>query len=178
MKIQDAEGRPLSDVICWGDANRIEGDSCMVYAEATDPPRLLAFYEEKQKIAMTLTIKPSEKLPPVVKLKPMGSVKGRLLDADGKPLAGIVVEPSYRDKAARTIDSIIREARPIESDVNGAFTLDSLIPGLPMELSFRRGRRNFEHVVKILGVTIQVQSGACRDVGEIKLKPAPEKASE
>jgi hypothetical protein len=178
MKIQDAEGRPLSDVLSWGDAHWIEGDSCTVYAEETDPPGFLIFHEVKQKLAATLTIKPGEKLPPVVKLKPMGSIKGRLLDADGKPLAGIVVEASYRDKTARTIDSIIHEPRPIESDANGVFTLDNLIPGLPFELTFRRGRRNFERIVKSPGAAIAVQPGACRDVGTIKLKPAPEKVDE
>jgi RNA polymerase sigma factor (sigma-70 family) len=178
MKIQDAEGRPLSDVISWGDAHWIAGDSCTVYAEETDPPRFLIFYEAKQKLAATLSIMPGEKLPPVVKLKPMGSIKGRLLDADGKLLTGIVVDPNYRDKTARRIDGIIHEARPIESDANGAFTLDSLIPGLPFELTFRRGRRNFERIAKSPEATIQVQTGACRDVGAIKLKPAPEKARE
>ena len=90
-------------------------------------------------------------------------------------------EPPYRGLSPAHQTLLLRpapEIRPIESDANGAFTLDSLIPGLPFELTFRHGRRNFERIVKSPQAIIEAQSGACRDVGAIKLKPAPEKASE
>jgi hypothetical protein len=178
VKIQDAEGKPLPEVDVWGAANRVEGDSCTIYGEATDKPRFLVFYEPKQKLAGTLKLKAGEKWPPVVKLKPTGSVTGRLLDADGKPLAGIVVAPRYRDSMANNMNSRVHETRPVASDANGAFTLDSLIPELPFELSFRRGRRDFAHQTKPADATVQIKPGACRDVGAIKLKPVPEKTGE
>ncbi|HEY7154357.1 MAG TPA: sigma-70 family RNA polymerase sigma factor [Gemmataceae bacterium] len=178
VKIQDAEGQSLPGVAVWGPLNRIEGDACTVYGETTDKSRFLVFYEPKRKLAGTLKWKAGEKWPPVVKLKPTGSVTGRLLDADGKPLAGIVVAPRYRDSMANNMNSRVHETRPVASDANGAFTLDSLIPELPFELSFRRGRRDFAHQTKPADATVQIKPGACRDVGAIKLKPVPEKTGE
>jgi hypothetical protein len=178
VKTQDAAGRPLLGVDAWGAANRVDGDSCTVFTQENAAQGLLIFYEAKRKLAATLTLKAGEKLPPIVIMKPMGSVKGRLLDANGKPLAGIVVDPHYRDETPRRIDSIIHEARPTESDANGAFTLDSLIPELPFEPTFRRGRGNFERIVKSSESAIQVKPGTCHDLESIKLKPVPEKAGE
>jgi RNA polymerase sigma factor (sigma-70 family) len=178
VKVQDAEGRPLPDVDGWGTANRIEDDSCTIYGETADKPRLLVFYEPKRKLAGTLTLKAGEKPPPLVKLRPMGSVTGRLLDADGKPLAGIVVAPRYRDSMANGMDGRFHEARPIASDASGVFTLDSLISELPFELSFRRGRRDFERQPKSAEAAIQVKPDERRDVGAITLKLAPEKKEE
>jgi hypothetical protein len=178
VKIQDAEGRPLLGIDAWGTANRIDGDSCTIYTQENAPPSFLILHKVKQKLAATLTLKAGEKPPPIVKLRPMGSVKGRLLDADGKPLAGSVVSPSYREKTANRIDSTIHEATPIASDANGVFTLDSLIPEVPFELSFRRGRRSFQHVAKPAEPAIQVNPGDCRDLGTIQLKLAPERRNE
>jgi RNA polymerase sigma factor (sigma-70 family) len=178
VKLQDAEGKPLSGVVTWGSASRIEGDSCTIYGEAAELQRLLVFYHPKRKLAATMTVKDGAKLPPVVRLKPMGSIKGRLLDADGKPLAGIVVAPSYNEGSANTIDSIIHEARPIASAANGAFTLDSLIPELPFALSFRSGRRTFARQSKSVEATVQVKPGECRDVGAIELKRLAKKKDE
>jgi hypothetical protein len=174
VKIQDTEGRPLSEADAWGAANRIDGDSCTVYGEY----RFLVFYEPKRKLAGALPLKAGEKLPPVVRLRPMGSIKGRLLDTDGKPLEGIVVAPRYSERSANGIDSSIHEDIPIVSDASGDFTLDSLIPELPFDLSFRRGWRDFEYQTKPADPTIQVKPGECCDVGAIKLKLLPEKTGE
>jgi hypothetical protein len=178
VKIQDGEGRPLTEADAWGAANRIEDDSCTVYGEASDKPPLLVMYEPKRKLAGTLSLKAGEKLPLVVKLKPMGSVKGWLLDAGGKPLAGVVVDPRYRDSAANGIHSRVHEAKPIATDANGAFTLESVIAELKFELSFRRGERRFEREAKPGDPTIQVKPGECRDLGAIRLKLVPEKMGE
>jgi hypothetical protein len=170
VKIQDAEGQPLTEVQASYAAAWIDGDSCTIYGEATDSPRLLVFYDSKRNLAGTLSMKSGEKLPPVVKLRAMGSVKGRLLGADGKPLAGVVVAPRYRESAANGIDDQIHEGDPVASDANGCFTLESLVPELLFELSFRRGLRDFARDAKSTEATIQVKSGECRDVGDVRVK--------
>ncbi|HTU93508.1 MAG TPA: RNA polymerase sigma factor [Gemmataceae bacterium] len=178
VKIQDAEGRPLDEVEALRGWNRIDGDSCTIYGEATDPPYLLIFYQPKRELAGTLTVKAGVKLPPIVKLKAMGSVQGRLLDADGKPLEGIVVAPRYRDHAANVMNSRVHEARPIASNADGNFLLDSLIPELPFELTFRRGRRDFARESKSAEAAIQVNPSAYRDVGAIELKRISDRPAE
>jgi RNA polymerase sigma factor (sigma-70 family) len=185
VKIQDAEGRPLSGVWATGisprtryRAYRLEQDSCPSYHLEAGKPRLMVFCEPNKKLAGTLTLKGDEKQPVVAKLGPAGSIQGRLLDADGKPLAGVEVDLRYRDSEAEEIDQIIHEGKQIVTDANGAFTFDELIPRLKFELSIRRGWRRFERETKPADPAILVKPGECRDLGAIKLKLAPEKAGE
>jgi RNA polymerase sigma factor (sigma-70 family) len=178
VKIQDAEGRPLHEVDAWGVANQIEDDSCTLYGEASEKPRLLVLYQPKRNLAGALSLKAGEKLPLTVKLGPMGSVKGQLLDAAGKPLAGVVVDPRYRDSAANGIHGRIHEAKPIATDASGTFTLENVIPELKFELSFHRGKQRFEREGKPADALVQVKPSESRDLGAIELKLVHEKAKE
>jgi hypothetical protein len=178
VKIQDADGQPLTEVDAWGAVNRVEGDSCTVFGDADEKPRLLLLYEPRRKLAGTLPLKAGEKLPPAVTLRPTGLVKGRLLDSDGKPLPGVVVEPLYRDRVANAIQGRVHEGRPVASDAEGVFTLENLIPGLPFDLSFRKGRRDFGRVTKAGDTAVQVKPGETLELAAIRLKQLPEKAGE
>jgi hypothetical protein len=135
----------------------------------------MVFYERGRKLAGTLTINGDEKESTVAKLGPTGTIRGRLLDADGKPLAGVVVDVRYRDRQAEAIHKVVHEAKRAVTDATGAFTLDELIPELKFELWFHRGKQRFESISKPAEATIQVKPGACCDVGAIALKLAPEK---
>jgi len=175
VKIQDAEGKPLSGLTVCGAPNRIAGDGCTICCEEKELPRLLVFYQAKRKLAGTLTLRAGNHLPPVVKLRPMGSVKGRVLDADGKPLANVTVDPLYRNRQAEDIDRVLHETTQSVTDATGAFTLDELMPELPFALSFRRGKRRFQREEKADAATIQVKPSERRDLGAIQVKPVPEK---
>jgi RNA polymerase sigma factor (sigma-70 family) len=185
VRVQDAEGRPVNGA--WGAANgrdiwipygQGENGSCSVYGEPAGKPQLLVFYEPERKLAGTLTMKGDEKQPLVVKLGPAGAIKGRLLDADGKPLAGMVVDLRYSENAAEKIHERAHEGKEIVSDANGAFAFDEVIPGWEFDLSFRRATRKFEREAKPAGATIQIKPGESRDLGAIRLKRIPEKAGD
>jgi RNA polymerase sigma factor (sigma-70 family) len=181
LKIQDPEGRPLSAVWVTGisprtryPAVRLENDSCPVYSVTQDKPRLLIFCEPHRKFASTRMLKAGENQPTIVKLGPAGSIKGRVLDASGKPLAGIEVDLRYRDSEADEIERAIHEGKQIATDAAGTFTLDMLLPEMKFELSFRRGRRPFQQERNSAGMALQVKPGECRDLGAIQLKLVPE----
>jgi hypothetical protein len=185
VQVRDADGRPVN--VAWGAANgrdiwipygRIENGSCSVYGEPAGKPQLIVFYEPERKLAGTLKMKGDEKQPLVVKLGPTGTIKGRLLDADGKPLAGMVVDLRYSEKAAEEIHERAHEGKEILSGADGAFAFDEVIPGWEFDLSFRRAARKFEREAKPAGTAIQVKPGECRDLGTIKLKRPTEKAAE
>ncbi|HEY7153947.1 MAG TPA: hypothetical protein VH575_08290, partial [Gemmataceae bacterium] len=185
VKIQDAEGRPLAGVWVTGispwaslRALRIEKDSCPVYNLKVGKPHFMVFCEPSRKLAATRTLQGDEKAPVVVKLGPMGTVKGRLLDADGKPLSGVIVDLLYCENQAEEIHDRIHEGKQIVTDANGAFTFDELLPESKVELSFRRGSQKFEPIMKPADPAAQVKSGERRDVGIIKLKRAVEKVGE
>jgi RNA polymerase sigma factor (sigma-70 family) len=176
VAVQDADGRPLSGVWVTGVSPRsyrplrMDLATCPVYHLEAGKPRLLVFHEPRRKLVAALTVRGDEKPPRIVKLGPAGSLKGRLLDADGKPLAGMAVDLHYRAKQAEEIRFRSREGKQIVTDAAGAFAFDELIPGMKFELSFRRGQRPLEGVAK----TMEIQAGECRDVGAIKVKPRPE----
>jgi hypothetical protein len=184
VKIQDVEGRPLTDFWATGLRPergqmrvRIKGDSCPAYGVEADKPRLMVFYHRGRKLAGTLTLKGDEKRP-VAKLGQLGAIKGRLIDAVGKPLAGVVVDVHYLDREAEGIHLFVHEAKQAVTDASGAFALDELIPEVGFELAVRRGKMRFERETKPAGSAIQVRPGECRDLGMLKLKQIPEKAGE
>ncbi len=177
VKIEDREGQPLRGV--WATSIRenegpirINGDVCPVYAVEPGKPRFMVFYEPGRKLAGTLTLKGNEKEPTVAKLVPTGAIRGRLLDSDGKPLAGIVVDVRYQDRAAREIHETIHKAKQAVTDADGLFSLDELIPQRRFELSLHHGKHRFKRETKPDDPTVQIESGECRDLGAIKLKPA------
>jgi RNA polymerase sigma factor (sigma-70 family) len=185
IRIRDAENRPLAKTWVAGMSPR-EGDwpivctvdSCAAYNIEPDKPRLMVFFEPVRKLAGTWTLKGDEKQPVVVKLGPVGAIKGRLLDADGKPLAGVVIDVRYRDRGAEEIHNVIHKSKQVVTDADGTFTPDELIPQLKFELSFRLGKRRFERETKPADPAIQVKPGECCDVGAIKVKRIADKTEE
>jgi RNA polymerase sigma factor (sigma-70 family) len=185
VRIQDADGKPLRGVWVagsspqdWYPPIQCKDAECSAYQIQPGKPRLLVFFHKERKLAAALTLKGDEKPPVVAKLGPAGAIKGRLLDADGKPLAGVALALDYRDRAAGEIHGIVHESKHVVTDAAGAFALDELVPEVKFTLSFRSGRRRFEHETKPADPAIQVKAGEVRDLGAIKLKPVPEKENE
>jgi RNA polymerase sigma factor (sigma-70 family) len=178
VKIQDTGGHPVVGV--WGTdfptdsfigPLEIERAICPVYGLEMRKPRLLIFYEPKKKIIGSRKLQGGEKGPLVVTLGGMGAIKGRLLDAESKPLAGVVVTAVYRESEAEKMHQLIHAAKQVVTDAAGAFTLDELIPDLKFDLSIHRGKRRFERETKSDEATIQVKPGECRSLGDIRAKP-------
>jgi hypothetical protein len=180
VKIQDAEGRPLAGTWVAGisperyrPALWIDKDSCSAYHVEADEPRLMVFFEPGKKLAGTRMLKGDEKQPVVVKLGPAGAIKGRLLDADVKPLAGVVVELVYQDRQAAEVHQAVHKDKQVVTDAAGAFTFDDLIPERKFFVCVvRRGEALFEEGLSPRDAIVRaVKPGECRDLGAIKLRP-------
>jgi hypothetical protein len=185
VRIEDADGKSLTGASVagvspqdWHSPIRCDKAECSVYQMEPGKPRVMVFFHKERKLAAALTLKSDEKPPVVAKLAPAGAIKGRLLDADGKPLAGVAIGLNYRDRAAQEIHNVVHQAKHIVTDADGAFTLDELVPELKFALSFRSGKRKFERETKPAKAAIQVKPGETLDLGAIKLKRVPEKAGE
>jgi len=181
VKIQDAGGRPLSSAWVtgispqnWTRPIRIEKDSCPAYGVDAGKRRVMVFYEPGKKLFGTLKLKADAKAPAVANLGPGGVVKGRLLAENGKPLSGVVVEVSYREREAQEIHDYVHRAKWTVTDANGAFRIDELIPGLPFDLYHHRSKRPSPNGKKVLNKTVTVRPAAPLDLGDIKLKAAPQ----
>jgi RNA polymerase sigma factor (sigma-70 family) len=178
VQVRDADGKPLAGAWAMGIAllpgerpTRCTGDTCSAYLLRTDRPWRMVFFEPKRNLAGTLTLKGDEKSPVVARLGPAGSVKGRLLGEDGKPLAGVVVDLSYRDREAAEVHAVVHKAKQVVSDAAGAFVADGVIPGLKFELAFHRAEQKFGREPKPADPTTQVKAGESRDLGEIRVRP-------
>jgi protocatechuate 3,4-dioxygenase beta subunit len=184
VKIEDAEGRPVRGAWATGIGTtghspvQIHEASCPAYGVQPGKPRHMVFIHAERKIAGTLTLTGKEKQPAVVQLRRMGSVKGRLLDRDGKPLAGVAVDLYYRDARAYFVHEMIYGREQAVTDANGAFVLDRVVPELKFHLSFQRRKQRFERGTKAADSYIQVKPGACRALGALKLKPLSEDGTE
>jgi RNA polymerase sigma factor (sigma-70 family) len=188
VHVQDAEGRPLAGA--WADMNGprnyvpygwLESDSCSVYGEPIRQPQLLVFYHPGTKLVGTRILKAEadEKEPAVVKLGPPGALKGRLLDTDGKALAGVIIDLRYLDRAAERTHEEIYDAKQIVTDAAGAFTVDRVIPELRFQLSFQVSkRRQFEPAARSAKAALQVKPGECRDLGAVTLRLLSQKKDE
>ncbi len=183
VKIQDAEGRPVSGVWATDFASHpyigpleIEESTCPVYGLEGRKPRMLIFYEPKRKIIGSRKLQGDEKPPLTVQLGPMASLKGRLLDADGKALVGVAVKLLYREGEANKLHRLTHDAKQNGiTDEQGAFAIGELIPELKFDLSFQRGKQRLDRETKPAEAAIQVPSGECRDLGAMKLKPRSDK---
>jgi hypothetical protein len=102
-----------------------------------------------------------------------GAVK---LDAAGKPLAKVVVDLHFfLDRNAAQIHKEVHRANFVETDADGRFQFDNVIPGPKFMLWLAQGKRQLEEVIEI--GPRSVAAGAVLDIGEVKLKPKTENES-
>jgi hypothetical protein len=179
VKIQDRDARPLTHTwgtgIDWFEGSwplEIEKDTCAAYHLEPGKPRLMCFYEPTRKLIGTLVLSGDEKKPAVVTLEKAGILKGRLVGEDGKPLVGVAVNLYFRQGTATRIHDYIHQTKLVETDAEGNFQIDDLVPGQKFTLLFRRGVRT-----AVVGFDDSVQVGAVLDLGEIKLNLKTEQDS-
>jgi hypothetical protein len=93
-----------------------------------------------------------------VRLGPGAAVTGRLVDADGRPRAGVELELTFRTKEGGEASG---SAQRIVTDREGRFRVGALLPRYEYELSDRKGR---------LPVGEGLGSGKTKDLGDVRIK--------
>jgi RNA polymerase sigma factor (sigma-70 family) len=186
VSVRDGAGRPVAGIWMDGVTSQrfvsafwCEQPEIKIYGvQKGGKPRLVTFFEPKNKLTATVTLKGDEKEPVVVTLGPPGILKGRLLTPDGTPAAGVTVRVLYQDNGPR---NIFREAQEpdgcVLTDKDGTFRFERMIPGGTFTLwtsepsrrgMFRTPARPFADG-RIFG---PVKAGETTDVGELTLKAA------
>jgi hypothetical protein len=185
VKVQDADGKPLTGVTVagntardWARPEECQADTCIVRELETVKPRFLAFLEPTRKLVGTLILKGDEKEPAIATLGPGGKVRGKLVDAAGKPIAGALVKLGYEHRAAEEIDRHFHgdwrfsgprsSGPPVETNAAGEFAIDLVIPGEPFTVYGRKKDRFLEPPDRKVKTT--VKSGEEKDLGEISMK--------
>jgi hypothetical protein len=134
------------------------------FALSKGRPRHLLFLHEGKKLAGSLLVKGDEEGPLAVHLRPWGAVSGRVVGSDGLPLAKL--ELTTRRFGDRLYDprSGFHPTRSFETDRDGRFRIEGLVPGLAYEISVVRQGRIVGRLVR--GMT--VKSGESKDLGEVQ----------
>jgi hypothetical protein len=91
---------------------------------------------------------------------------GRILDEDGKPVVDARVRVFYADNGVGWLsETVVGE---IQTDAEGRFRLEGLIPGLNFGIGFRKGA-NFLDAGQILQ-KLTVEPGEAKSLGDIPTK--------
>jgi RNA polymerase sigma factor (sigma-70 family) len=172
-KIVGPDGRPLIGVQAAGvQATGERGpttfptDTFSVYALDPSRPRTVYFRHAEKNLIGSVTLRGDEKEAPVVKMQPASVVVGRVLDAAGKPMAGMAISFQLTESRA---DGLIRQKlygrspSQATTDADGRFRLEGMFPGLEMEIyAGQPGRR----VLAVGFGPLTLKPGEVRDMGE------------
>ncbi len=178
-RVSGPDGRPLEGVR-FSDANLKEGNAwealekgefSIRVASKSDPEvdrelaalfrpdpvptRTLLFRDEARKLAASAVIRGDEPGPLAVALQPWASARGRLVDAEGKPRAGV----GFRVDVAHAS----RLPSPFRTDGDGRFRVEGMIPGASHRIFL-----NEEYAT--LGDELNPKPGDEIDLGELQAR--------
>jgi RNA polymerase sigma factor (sigma-70 family) len=183
VKILDREGQTVNGTWVagisaqdWNAPVRLSKGSCDAYHLQPGKPRLVVVYDPAGKQFGTLRLKGDEKEPQEVKLGPGGAVKGRLVDEEGRPRAGVTVQLHHRERTAEEIHDHAHRSRAVETDSDGRFRIDEVVPGVKFFLRLRKGKQTLDPAAKLADAS--VAPGKLDDLGDIKVKLEPGKGEE
>ena len=142
--------------------------------------RSVLFIHPEKKLAKMRKVRPDEPGPLTMRLEPTGVLVGRIVDAAGKPLAGLKVSTQlsfkpedYKDLPAdlryngRLWNQLINKEAMTDKD--GKFRLEGLVPGLKYFLNVKNAT---EFLTGYTREDLSVESGKTKDLGDLKGKPA------
>jgi len=174
VNLRDPEGKPLAGAMVAGVSAQtlrtvpLRTDTGRIFALDPKNPRPVAFLHAGRKLAAVVTLRGDEKEPVIVRLAPAAVLAGRVLDADGQPVAGAEVYQLYSTPLGRQFTkSQSRWAMP-RTDREGRFRLEAVVPGLPLDLGFIKGRQMLVPQTKL--DVKPLQSGQSLDLGDIRTK--------
>ncbi len=136
VRILDPEGQPLAGAIVSGAAPADLVRECWWQSRQYGVFRVtgltghrirgLAIHHEGKRLAGTLAIRDAEPGALVARLRPWGTVSGRLVDRSGRPRAGVTL--TYQDSYAGSRPFAQAFPKDVTTDSSGRFTFIGLVP--------------------------------------------------
>jgi hypothetical protein len=140
-----------------------------VYNVEKGKRRLLVLFDPTKKLTTALVLTGDEKTPIVAKLGPSGTIKGRFVDAAGKPLTGAFARLGFPDREAEVLHEHVNGRAGVEVDATGAFRIDAVVPTLRFAIGGRQGQTWLVPVKKL--AIDRVKPGETIDLGDVIMKP-------
>jgi RNA polymerase sigma factor (sigma-70 family) len=179
-KVVGPDGKPLPGAMMlgrttgWSTPTSLEDAAFTVVALDRDESRELVFVHLERKLAGTLVVRGDEKKDVTVQLEPWGTVTGRVLNEDGKPMAKVRIHLGYT-RSPFFIPSTwwAPHAAFLQTDRDGHFRAEGLVPGLKALLSASTDRQMF---LPLAGTpdgqrVLSVKAGEVQDLGDLTARP-------
>ncbi|MBI1914176.1 MAG: sigma-70 family RNA polymerase sigma factor [Planctomycetes bacterium] len=154
--------------------------------------RVLIFLDLERKLGKLQEVSGEEKGPLAVRLGPLGTCTGRLVDADGKPLAEHKVAV-FLDLSGKDYENLPTElvpfgrtlglgpgawhgftARRVVTDGEGRFRIDGLLPGVPYFVVASLDKIGPGQPVSHRKDRVTVEAGKAQDLGDLAPRREPE----
>ena len=138
-------------------------------------PRPLFFFHPEKRLSKLEWVKGDGAGPISVRLEPPGELTGRVVDAAGRPLAGLRVHPYFEDVVVNKHIpfEFLEPSSPLRrettnTDADGKFRLEGLIPGLKYHLIASGGGLGERFVD--LAREQSVESSKVKGLGDLKIQ--------
>lgn len=175
-RVVDPDGRLLTDVIGYGTNEHPWSHEILESGTFTllnlDPrrPRRVTCFQIERELAGSVLVSGKEAGPMIVRLQPWGVVTGRILDWQGRPETGLVLNGWPRNRNSDSDEGTFPTSMKL--DPEGRFRFEGLVPGLrysaavdgqgalPDRIAFR---------------DVRVMPGQTKDLGDLRLRLIPDK---
>jgi RNA polymerase sigma factor (sigma-70 family) len=178
------DGKPISGATAYGldrhfldrhvgPGVRLKADTFT--ASVLDPqrPRTVSFVHKERRLIGRVELRGDEKGPVTVPMEPWGVLTGRLVDGDGRPVAGARLGWHYPSVKA---PGLLPPAEPFTTDAEGRFRVEGLAPGVKFEITLSGGAKKvtaFSAGAALKGLSLE--PGQTKDLGDVRVKAAPTK---
>ncbi len=161
----------------WGDVRTLEADAFEVHGLMPGLTRLVVFAHQDLHLVGSVVLKDDDiksDAPLVVRMERAGSVKGRLVDEDGQPLASAQLEATTFEADHANLpggpDGLWPDNETVMAGSDGRFQVDGLKRDVKTIISVRDSKRPFVRyrtgeVLK----NLTAEPGEVRDLGDVKV---------
>jgi hypothetical protein len=169
------DGQPLAGVTALGlnavrfGSRTLETASFTIWGVDPDRPRSVIFHHPRRKLAAHVLVRGDDKEPLRVRLQPLATIRGRLVDPDGKPIAAAQVNLAFLDNEGTMV---WLPGASGKTDGGGKFQVGGIYPGLDFYLTIFKGNTLLLDGHK--GPRLSLGGGETRDMGHVKAARADE----
>jgi hypothetical protein len=172
IRVEDPEGRPLGGTKASGlgaDYGDEDSESPTIEVRALEPskPRRVTITHEGRKLVGSVYLKGDASGSMTVRLRPWGTIAGRIVDEEGRPRGGVSLNTRFDDilEPQPRADRGLTASFPIGRD--GRFRIEGLVPGLKYGGGASEGVMYRGDLFR----DVVLAPGEVRDLGDMKVVP-------
>jgi RNA polymerase sigma factor (sigma-70 family) len=171
--VEGLDGKPLAGCVALNlgpgtmstDMVTLTSDSFRAIALDPKQPRPLLFRHAEKKLAAVVMARGDEDGPLHVRLRPAGTITGRLVDDEGQPRRGVRINAMYSQ--GRLGPGYYWPSLDITLGEDGRFRIEGLITGMAYDLGARVGGVTF---LGNFATGLTLQPGENRELGDVRIQ--------